>query len=170
MRRRRIIRIVCHGVTERLAMRAVERRRLDSLLRIYRPATLSRRHGAGIAEMRICCVSGYERLCLRGDRREDALLLETLAIRATSVIGSLETGAANLTRISVYSKHITSDPSTYLTSPAIPARDCGPLPWCRLTLILHVGWRRPTTWIGGIRSVHIVRWIHVGMLLMLRRR
>ena len=106
MRRRRIIGVMCHGRTERLAVCTVYGRL--ALLWIYRPPTLSRRHGARVAEMRISGMGRYESLRLRGYRREDAFLLKTLAIRATSIIRSLKTRAANLNRISVYYKHIAS--------------------------------------------------------------
>ncbi len=59
----------------------------------------------------------------------------------------------------------------YLAPSAVPTRDSGPLPWCRLTLITHMR-RRDASWIWRVGSIHVV-WPHaihvwMGVLLMLR--
>ena len=57
------------------------------LLGVYGTTTTTLRlDGGSIAKMRIGSVSGYKSLRLRGDGREDAFLLETLAIGAATVV------------------------------------------------------------------------------------
>ena len=61
------------------------------LLRIDWSPTTLRRYGPRVAEMRVRGVGRHEGLRLGGDGSEDAFLLETLAIGATSVIRRFET-------------------------------------------------------------------------------
>ena len=53
-------------------------------------------HGRVVAEMRVGGMRRNERLRLGRDGSEDALLLEALAIGATTVLGCFEARAANL--------------------------------------------------------------------------
>ena len=80
--------------TERLAMRPVDDRR--SLLRVDGPAATLRGQSAGVAEVWIGGVRGHKGLRLRGDGREDAFLLETLAVGAAPVLGGFEAGTTDL--------------------------------------------------------------------------
>ena len=136
-------------------------------LRIEIPPTSLRRHSPSVAEVRVCRVGRHEGLRLRGDGSEYTFLLEPLAVGATTVIRRFETGAPNLSLVSRCTQYISPYSQMYLAPPAISACDSCPLPWCRLTLVCHV-WRRYTSRIWGIGSIHVVRRIHPGMWMVLR--
>ena len=67
-----------------------------TLMRIQRTTSALWRHDAWLAQVRVGGMGRNEGLCLRGNGREYTLLLETLAVGAATILGSIKTRAADL--------------------------------------------------------------------------
>lgn len=171
-RRRRIVGILplMHGA-ERLAVSTVDGR--WALLWIDGASASLGRHDTAGSEMRICGVRGDKSLRLRRHGREDAFLLESLAVGASSVVRRFEARAADLLG-DEHPYHLIPSPpmrtGTHFASSAISTRDRRSLPG-RWLVVIHVLLR--TTAMGVLRMarIHVVRrmTVEVWMLLILWR-
>lgn len=173
-RRRRIVGILplMHGA-ERLAVSTVDGR--WALLWVDGASASLGRHDTAGSEMRICGVRGDKSLRLRRHGREDAFLLESLAVGASSVVGRFEARAADLLGDEHTSHLIPSTPppigsGTHFASSAISTRDRRSLPGRRL-VVIHVLLRTTAMGILRMARIHVVRrmTVEVWMLLILWR-
>ena len=123
-----------------------------------------------VAQLRVGGVSGDEGLRLRGYRREDALLMESLTVGASAILRGLEARTADLestprTSVSMAvvrtcGKARMGGVRSHLSSPAVSASYRRPLPRCRLiecqvrrrsTIVIRRWWRSASIGIGWAR-------------------
>lgn len=139
--------------TQGLAVRTINGRWWP-LLGIKRSSTPLRRHPPAVPQMRIGRVRGHKGLRLRRDRREDAFLLETLTVGATTIVRCFEARAPDLLLMSTHPS-LATDRSTYFASPAISTRDRRALPRGRLIVTHVLLWSTPMR-VLRMSGIHVV--------------
>ena len=112
----------------------------------------------------------HKGLRLRRYRRENAFLLEALAVGAPSVFRGLKSRATNLPYINYHTIRVSS--LSYLAPPTIPTSNSGTLPRCRLVLVHGMRRRRWSMRIMRMARVHVVHLgtVEVRRVLLVWRR
>lgn len=167
MRWRRVIRILTGNRHPKwLSMRPVDCGR-GTVLRIDWSTAALLRERRRISQVRIGRMSGHKSGGVGRDGREDAFLLEPLAVGTPSIFGGFEARAANLRRISLVFQGSPIPRPADLASSAIATGNGCALPWCWLMLGIHVMGR----WRSTMRILRMA-WIHIilRMAVIIRRR